>query len=215
MKERSSATSALLFDWDGTVVDSAQLGLVAFQKSFAALGLEFHEPTYQTVYSPNWYSIYEKMGVPKEKWQTADELWMQHYGEQSAKLLEGVDVTLRELRRRGYRMGVVSSGSDSRVKREMDSLELSDLFEVVICNEHMTNKKPHPEGLETALRRLRLTQAEACYVGDSPEDIEMGKRAKVLTVGVRSSYPTSWKLQSAAPDIYLESFADLTSHFQS
>ena len=213
MKERTAAISALLFDWDGTVVDSAQQGLVAFQKSFAALGLEFHEPTYQAAYSPNWYSLYERMGLPKDKWETADELWLQHYGEQTAKLLDGVEVTLRELHARGYRMGVVSSGSDCRVKRELEALSLKELFEVVVCNEHMINKKPHPEGLETALRRLRLTQTQACYVGDSPEDIEMGKRANVLTVGVRSSYPTSWKLQSAEPDIYLESFASLTSHF--
>jgi HAD superfamily hydrolase (TIGR01549 family) len=209
----TSLISAMLFDWDGTVVDSAQLGLVAFQKSFAALGLEFHEPTYQTAYSPNWYSIYEKMGVPKDKWETADELWLHHYGEQTAKLIAGVDVTLSELRANGYRMGVVSSGTDSRVKREMEQLGLTSFFEVVICNEHMVNKKPHPEGLETAMQQLQLTQEQICYVGDSPEDIEMGKRANVLTVGVRSSYPTSWKLQSAEPDIYLESFAGLTTHF--
>lgn len=208
-----AAISALLFDWDGTVVDTAQLGLVAFQKTFAALGLDFHEPTYQVAYSPNWYVLYEKMGVPKEKWEAADELWLQHYGEQTASLIAGVDDTLRELHAKGYRMGVVSSGSDCRVKREMNNLGLNDLFEVVVCNEHMTNKKPHPEGLETALKRLRLTEADSCYIGDSPEDIEMGKRAKMLTVGVRSSYPTSWKLLSAEPDIYLESFSALTTHF--
>jgi HAD superfamily hydrolase (TIGR01549 family) len=209
----TSLITAILFDWDGTVVDSAQLGLVAFQKSFAALGLEFHEPTYQTAYSPNWYLLYEKMGVPKDKWETADALWLQHYGEQTATAIEGADLTLRELQAKGYRMGVVSSGSEARVKREMESLALTEFFDVVVCNEHMVNKKPHPEGLETAMQRLRLTGAETCYVGDSPEDIEMGKRASLLTVGVRSSYPTSWKLQTAKPDIYLESFTDLTNHF--
>lgn len=213
MKQRTAAISGLLFDWDGTLVDSAQLGLIAFQKSFAALGLDFHEPTYQAAYSPNWYALYEKMGLPKDKWEAADELWLKHYGEQTAKLIDGVDVTLRQLHAKGYRMGVVSSGSDCRVKREMEHLGLNELFEVVVCNEHMSNKKPHPEGLETALKRLQLTEAESCYIGDSPEDIEMGKRANVLTVGVRSSYPTSWRLRSAGPDIYLESFTGLTTHF--
>ena len=213
MTPRTATITALLFDWDGTVVDSATLGLLAFQKSFAALGLEFHEPTYQAAYSPNWYSIYEKMGVPKDKWQTADDLWLHHYSQQTAKLIEGVDATLRELQAKGYRMGVVSSGTYSRVKREMEELALTELFEVVVCNEHMVNKKPHPEGLETALQRMRLTSEQVCYVGDSPEDIEMGKRANVLTAGVRSTYPTSWKLRAAQPDIYLESFTGLTNHF--
>jgi phosphoglycolate phosphatase-like HAD superfamily hydrolase len=77
----------------------------------------------------------------------------------------------------------------------------------------MVNKKPHPEGLESALQRMGLTSAQVCYVGDSPEDIEMGKRANVLTAGVRSTYPTSWKLQTADPDIYLESFIELATYF--
>ena len=77
----------------------------------------------------------------------------------------------------------------------------------------MENKKPHPEGLETAMRALGCASAATCYIGDSPEDIEMGKRAKVFTVGVRSDYPTSWKLKSHNPDIFLESLSDLLSHF--
>ena len=213
MSHRTESISALLFDWDGTLVDSAQLGLVAFQKSFAAMGLEFHQPTYEVAYSPNWYSMYEKMGLPQEKWETADELWMKHYGEQTARLIEGVDETIRELHRRGYRMGVVSSGSDCRVNREIAELGLGEFFQVVVCNEQMVNKKPDPEGLQTALGHLSIAPAHTCYVGDSPEDIQMGKSANVTTVGVLSTYPTSWKLQSAEPDIYLASFADLTKHF--
>jgi phosphoglycolate phosphatase-like HAD superfamily hydrolase len=77
----------------------------------------------------------------------------------------------------------------------------------------MENKKPHPEGLETAVGTLGREPYEACYVGDSPEDIEMGKRAGTLTVGVRSSYPTNWRLKENKPDLYLESFRDLTNHF--
>jgi HAD superfamily hydrolase (TIGR01549 family) len=209
----SETITALLFDWDGTVVDTAQLGLLAFQKSFAALGIEFHQPTYETAYSPNWYSMYEKMGVPKEQWAVADELWMQHYGTETAKLLPSVDVTIRDLASKGYRMGVVSSGSDNRVRREVEELGLRELFEVIVCNEDMVNKKPHPEGLHTALRKLELTSADCCYVGDSPEDIQMGRQANVMTVGIRSAYPTSHQLLQLQPDIYLESFADLAKHF--
>ena len=143
----------------------------------------------------------------------ADDLWIQHYGEQTAQLIEGAEDTLRQLQQRGYRMGIVSSGSESRLTRELKQRGLSELFEVVICNEHMLNKKPHPEGLNTALATLNRPNDQSCYVGDSPEDIEMGQRAQVLTVGVRSTYPTSWKLRDANPDIYLESFSDLTTHF--
>jgi len=213
MSRRTESISTILFDWDGTLVDSAQLGLVAYEKSFADLGVPFDHDAYRAVYSPNWITVYEGLGLPKEHWQRADELWTQHYDEQSAKLIKGAGETVAEIRQKGYRLGVVSSGNDCRVNREIVELGLGGFFEVVICHEQIRNRKPHPEGIEVALQQLRVGSMQTAYVGDSPEDIQMGKSANVLTVGVLSAYPTSWKLQSAGPDLYLESFADLTKHF--
>lgn len=205
--------NTLVFDWDGTLADSAALGLVAFQQAFEDLGLVFSQEIYESTYSPNWYLLYEALGLPKHKWQLADELWLRHYGEQTADLIEGAAETILDLRRKGYRVGVVTSGSESRVSREIAQSGLGDIFETVICNEHIVNKKPHPEGLELALQRLKSTPEESAYVGDAPEDIQMGKRACVLTVGVRSSYPSSTRLFSSHPDIYLEKLSKLTDYF--
>src|ERR1041385_8479476 len=210
---KSEAIDTLLFDWDGTVVDSAKLGLQAFSDSFAELGEPFDYEIYREVYSPNWYSVYEALGLPKEKWARADELWVKFYGEQTAQTGPGAEETIRELKRRGYRLGVVSSGSECRVSREIKQLRLQEFFETVICNEQMTEKKPHPEGLETALRILGCANHKTAYVGDSPEDIEMGKRANMVTVGVRSDYPTSWKLKDHNPDILIESLGELLRYF--
>ncbi|MGH9930431.1 MAG: HAD family hydrolase [Pyrinomonadaceae bacterium] len=213
MHPKTTSITTLLFDWDGTLVDSAQLGLTAFEQSFAELGVAFDHEIYRAVYSPNWYSVYEAMGLPKEKWQLADDLWVQHYGEQTAQPVPGAQQTIADLKQKGYRLGVVSSGSECRVAREISELSFERFFETVICNEQMENKKPHPEGLETAMRSLGCVNDATCYVGDSPEDIQMGKRANLLTVGVRSAYPTSWKLQSHEPDILIESLAELLNHF--
>lgn len=213
MADSKRSITTLLFDWDGTLVDSAQLGLNAFKQSFAALGVAFDHEVYQAVYSPNWYSVYEAMGLPKNQWQAADELWTQHYGEQTAELVEGAKQAIAELRRKGYRLGIVSSGNGNRVAREIMNVGFDGVFEVVVCHEQMENRKPHPEGLETAMRLLNRSQKECCYVGDSPEDIEMGKRAGLLTVGVQSAYPTNWKLQSSGPDIYVQSITELSEHF--
>ena len=209
----SSAITTLLFDWDGTVVDSAQLGLTAYEKAFAELGIPFDHEIYSSVYSPNWLAVYEGLGLPKEQWQRADELWTHHYGQQHAELIEGVGETLAQLRQRGYRMGVVTSGNECRVNREIKDLGLAGVFEVVVCHEQISNRKPHPEGLEIAMSLLACAQSEVGYVGDTPEDIEMGKSAGVLTVGVRSAYPTSWKLEGTRPDILVESLTELADHF--
>lgn len=213
MSFQTRTITTLLFDWDGTIVDSHYLGLTAFERSFAELGVVFDHDVYTRVYSPNWYTVYEAMGVPKEKWPLADELWSQHYGESTPQPVAGAIDTITALHKKGYRLGVVSSGNDCRVNREISDLGLTDLFDVVVCSEQMQNKKPHPEGLLTAMNSLSVGCAESCYVGDSPEDIEMGKRAGTLTIGVRSAYPTSWKLQQVDPDLYVESFDDLTEHF--
>jgi len=205
--------TTLIFDWDGTCVDSAQLGLMAFEKTFAELGVPFAHEIYEAKYSPNWYSTYEALGLPKEQWQIADQLWIQHYGEQSAALIEGVGETLLSLNGRGYHLGVVSSGSRSRVRREIEQSVLMNAFGVVVCNEDIVNKKPHPEGLERAIRKLKVNSRQCAYVGDAPEDIEMGRRGNVLTIGVRSSYPSSARVVNASPDIYLEQMTQLLEHF--
>lgn len=202
-----------LFDWDGTLVDSAQLGLVAFEKTFSELGFPFAHTVYEETYSPNWYSTYEALGLPKEHWQVADELWIRHYGEQCAPLIESVGETLLSLRDKGYQLAIVTSGSRCRVSREVEQCVLKDAFAVVICNEDIVNKKPHPEGLERAMRGMNVAPSQCAYVGDAPEDIEMGRRGQVMTIGVRSAYPSSARVLSAKPDLYLERLVELLDHF--
>jgi HAD superfamily hydrolase (TIGR01509 family) len=203
----------LLFDWDGTLVDSAHMGLLAFEKTFAELGVPFQHAVYEATYSPNWYFTYEALGLPREHWQVADELWIRHYGEQCAPLIEGVGETLLSLRDKGYQVAVVTSGSRSRVCREVQQSVLADVFAVMICNEDIVNKKPDPEGLLQAISAMNVDPSHCAYVGDAPEDIEMGRRAKVMTIGVCSAYPSSTRVLTAKPDLYLERLVELVYHF--
>ncbi len=208
-----ASIDTLLFDWDGTLVESAHLGLAAYEKAFAELDFVFSKEAYQQHYSPNWYTVYEGLGLPRDKWERMDELWRRHYSAQMAELVEGAADALMELRRRNYRLGVVTSGNEDRVCQEIEEASLPEIFEVVICAEHIENKKPHPEGLEIALSRLGCSPEKAAYVGDAPEDILMGKHANVFTIGVRSNYPSSPRVIEAGPDLYLEKISDLTLHF--
>ena len=213
MPHNRTNIKTLVFDWDGTLVDSAHLGLIAFQKTFAELCVAFPIDIYEASYSPNWYSTYKALGLSEDLWERADALWLQHYGEETAPLIEGVGDTLAMLHAKGYRLGVVTSGSHSRVTREMTLSALNGLLDTLVCNEHIVNKKPHPEGLELALGKLGSSPDESAYVGDAPEDIEMGRRGNVLTVGVRSNYPSSARLLAAEPDIFLETIDDLSRYF--
>jgi len=213
MKRRTDLITTLLFDWDGTLYDSATAGLLAFQKTFADLGISFTREFYEASYSPNWYAMYEALNLPKERWESADELWLEHYGEQEPRLVEGAKETILDLCARGLRLGIVTSGTQRRVIREIEQLGLTPVFEAVICNEHIVNKKPHPEGLEKAIEQLACSREDCSYIGDAPEDVRMGKRAGVFTVAVRSAYPTSRHLLKEQPDVHLEFIKDLLLHF--
>lgn len=213
VKTLTSSITTLLFDWDGTLFDSALAGRLAFQKTFDDLGIAFTQEFYEARYSPNWYAMYEALNLPKDKWKTADDRWLEHYGEEPPKLVEGAASTITELQARGYRLGIVTSGTERRVAREINQLGLSSRFEALICNEHIVNKKPHPEGLNKAMHLMSATPEICCYVGDAPEDVQMGKNALVFTVAVPSAYPTSKRLLDEQPDIHLESIGELLLHF--
>lgn len=204
----------MLFDWDGTLFDSATAGRLAFQKTFDDLGLAFTQEFYERHYSPNWYSMYEALNLARDRWKLADELWLQHYGEQPPKLVAEASATILELQSRGYRLGIVTSGTERRVRREIQQLGLTSTFKAVICNEHIANKKPHPEGLEKAIGLLASSKDLCCYTGDAPEDIQMGRSAGVLTVAVLSAYPTSRHLLQESPDIHLDSISEMLLHFE-
>ena len=110
---------------------------------------------------PTGTPLTKRWKLPKELWQVADESWLRHYGEQSAALIEGVGETLLALRGKGYQLAVVTSGSRSRVCREVEQSVLRDVLAVIVCNEDIVNKKPHPEGLARQSVRWMLIRHTA------------------------------------------------------
>src|SRR5262245_50867598 len=97
---RTGPITTILFDWDGTLFDSARAGWLAFQKTFDDLGVPFTREFYEAHYSPNWYTMYETLKLSKDKWKMADELWLEHYGEQPPKLVDRAGETLDKLKAR-------------------------------------------------------------------------------------------------------------------
>jgi pyrophosphatase PpaX len=204
---------AILFDWDGTLIDTAPRSFAAFQKTMMDLGIRLEFGLYEKIYSPNWYLMYRALQLPEHKWQEAEDLWLHYYGQGPSPLVQGAHHALVELSGRGYCLGVVTSGSKSRVLREIEALELAGLFKAVVCNEDVSDKKPNPEGLEKARTLLDKRSEACCYVGDSADDVEMGRRAKMRTIGILSQYPGRQNLSDANPDFCLESITQILGHF--
>lgn len=205
--------NTLLFDWDGTLVDSALSSFLTFRKALQQVGVDFTEQHFNDHFTPDWHRMYEAVGLAPHHWQLADEAWKEHYPGVEYALVPGARETLLALRERGYRLGVVTSGSQWRLDPEITAYELDGVFDVIICNEHVERCKPHPEGLLKACDTLGCKSDCCAYVGDVPEDILAGKNAQMHTIGVRSGFPTSTKLRDSDPDLCLDSIPELLTHF--
>lgn len=198
----------VLFDWDGTLLDSYHADAQAYQEMFQALGIDWGIEDLERHYSPDWYRVYRAAGLPRARWEEADRLWHHSYRKQKPALLPGARRVLRELERR-FTLGLVTSGNRARVSRQLRRFGLAELFAARVCCEDARRRKPHPAPLELALRRLRLAPQACVYVGDAPEDIEMARRARVAVIAVLGPFPTHQRLRAARPDALLASIGEL------
>jgi phosphoglycolate phosphatase-like HAD superfamily hydrolase len=106
-------------------------------------------------------------------------------------------------------LGLVTSGDRDRVTRQLREFRLTRVFGARVCSGDTPEKKPHPAPLRLALRQLSLEPSACVYVGDSPEDLEMAKRAGVRAIAVLGPFPTEKRLRAARPDFLLESIREL------
>jgi len=199
---RAPRLQAVLFDWDGTLVNTAEASYRCYEKLFGSYGIAFDRDAFQRTYSPNWHLTYSALGLAEDRWAEADARWLQHYCEEEVVLIDGARDALLRVRRAGLRAAIVTSGDRVRVGRELDDLGVASLFEVVVCAEDIVYRKPHPEALLIALDKLGVGAAEAVYVGDSPEDVQMARAAGVLAVGIPGGFPNRDALAASRPEVF-------------
>lgn len=208
MTDRPPRLRAVLFDWDGTLVDSAEHTFRCYVAVFDRFGVPFDRDLFASAYSPDWYRTYRALGLAESCWEEADRLWLKHYAEDAAALLPGAGPALARLDEAGLLLGLVTSGERVRVEREQTALRLSGVFPVMVCGGETANRKPHPEPLEVALERLGVAAAEAAYVGDSAEDVEMARAAGVFAVGIPGPFPNREALALSGPDLVATDLED-------
>ena len=198
----------VLFDWDGTLLDSFEADANAYMYMFGALGMSWSIAELKRHYSPNWHRVYCAAGLPRGKWEEADRLWRLFYQKQLPKLQPGARTVLRTLDRR-FKLALVSSGSRSRVRKQLREHNVSAIFLAKVCSEDAPRRKPHPAPLRMALDQLRALPQTSVYIGDAPEDIEMAHRAGVRAIGVLGGSPVPERLRAASPDAMVETIREL------
>jgi HAD superfamily hydrolase (TIGR01509 family) len=198
----------VLFDWDGTLLNSFEADANAYAYMFETLGMSWSIEELKRHYSPNWHRVYSAARIPRSRWDEADRLWRLSYKNQQPKLQPGALRVLQMLDRR-FKLALVSSGSRSRVRKQLLENNVSAMFLTKICSEDAPRRKPHPAPLKMALEKLRALPQACVYIGDAPEDIEMAHRAGMRAVGVLGGSPVPERLRAASPEALIETIREL------
>src|SRR6516225_1095054 len=106
----------VLFDWDGTLIDSYHADTSAYLAMFKQMGIGWGIEELERHYSPNWYQVYRAAKLPRKRWDEADKAWRAHYARHRPQLIEGVRRVLDAVSQR-HRLGLVTSGDNDRVAR--------------------------------------------------------------------------------------------------
>jgi phosphoglycolate phosphatase len=205
--------TAVIFDWDGTLLDSYHADSQAYLSMFRELGIPWGMQELDLHYSPDWYNVYRAAGIPELRWAEADRLWRSFYGAHRPKLMKGTREVLRHLSNQ-HRLGLVTSGDRKRVEGQLREFALFPLFRSRVCGGETELNKPDPGPLLAVLKKMRVEAEECVYVGDTPEDLAMSRAAGVRAIAVLGPFPTEKKLRAAKPEFLLKKLEELPELLQ-
>ena len=184
---------AIVFDWDGTLVDSLPAIFDANTQVLAEYGLPFDNDRYRAAYVPDWRLMYQRLGVPDDSLDAAGARWLELYRTtETAALLPRVTESLDRLASAGFVMGLVTAGHRDVVQGQLERFGIGGHLRVRIFGTDDIAAKPHPDPLLRVIRELgridRVTTAR--YVGDVPDDMRMARSAGTLGIGIESTMGT-------------------------
>jgi pyrophosphatase PpaX len=183
---RPATYEAVVFDLDGTIVDSVELIIVSFQHAMReVLGKEVsRKESIAYVGRP----LREQMVIfcPER----ADELvtsyreFNHREHDRMLSLYEGILPLLDRLQKAGVKLGLVTSKSRPTTQMAFDLTGIEHYFGSTICSDESPGNKPSPDPILLCLERLEVSPDDAAYVGDSPADIQAARAAGVEAIGV-------------------------------
>jgi pyrophosphatase PpaX len=207
--------STFLFDLDGTLIDSIELILRSYRHTMRAhRGLEPPDEVWmQGLGTPLRVQFRHWTEDPAEieaMVATYRAYNLEHHDE-LVRPYEGVVAAVRDLRRKGRTLGLVTSKMREGALRGLELAGLEDHFEVIVGADDVTHPKPHPEPVLKALEQLGAPAADTVFIGDSRHDIECGRAAGVKTAAVLWGPFDRTHLADLAPDYWLEKPEDLAT----
>ena len=195
------SVEAILFDWDGTLVDS----LDAFHRANAVVmdrfGLPFDVVRYRQHYVPDWREMYRRLGIPGDRIDEANALWETTFAASGDAVVafDGVEAALQRLHERGVALGIVTAGHREVVEPQLTRTGLGRLLPTRVFGDDLPVHKPDPEPLRLALRLAGHGHRPetSIYVGDAPTDMQMAVTVGARAVGIESVLGERTELEAA------------------
>jgi pyrophosphatase PpaX len=209
---KTGQVAAVLFDWDGVLLDSLGAAFNVYNRIFARIGTKMlTKDEYLELQSPNWYDFYVKIGLPTSLWNEVDHEWLRLYEEENPDLHPDAIRCLTALKERGLKLALVSNGSRARVESELSRFDIGRFFGVVVSGEKKEELKPSPVMLQRALGALGLGPTDAVYVGDSPADIQAARNARVSSIAIARGSIQVKRLGGEKPDRMFAGLDEMTN----
>jgi HAD superfamily hydrolase (TIGR01549 family) len=202
---------AIIFDIDGTLLDSVDLHAEAWQEAFRYFGREIPLGEIRSQIGkggdqllPVFLSKDELKAYGKELEDFRGRLFKEKYLPK-VKPFPGVRELFQKVKKNGQRAALASSARGDELKEFERIARIEELVEVETSSADAQQSKPHPDIFEAALGRLgqHIRREDVVVVGDSPHDAEAAKRAGLRTVGVRcGGFPEAELWQAGCIAIY-------------
>ncbi|MDQ0352544.1 pyrophosphatase PpaX [Alkalibacillus filiformis] len=201
----------LLFDLDGTLIDSNELIVASFQHTFKEhLGRDYTKEEILPFIGPPLKDTMDKLD------EGQSEQMMKTYREHNAlhhdayiEMYDGVYETIKSLHEFGYPMAIVTTKIEKTARKGLELTGLDEFFDVVIGLDHVSQAKPDPEPVLKGMHALNGTLETTLMVGDNSHDIHAGQNAGTKTAAVGWSAKGRDYMESLNPDYVLNHISDL------
>lgn len=221
---KGQGPSTVLFDLDGTLVDSAPDLSAAIDQMLRALGRPPVGEERVREWVGNGAGVLVRRALAGTfhhqndtstddlTFRQALDLFFTAYGDlngQQARVYDGVEIWLRELHGRGCRLGVVTNKPEVFTGPLLKLTGLDRWFEVSVSGDSLSQRKPDPAPLLHAMNKLGGTPETTLMVGDSINDIQAARNAGMSVVAVRYGYACGTPVDELGADIVVDSLAEL------
>lgn len=206
--------AAVIFDLDGTLVDSEVAWGKAFTQVLQKLGVKInnlHPQTTGVSVKSNWHDLIEKYNIKTDFGVVELERFTLREFENHAEdinLMDGVLEFIGDLKDSGYLLGLATSTNWTIVDKVFDSLNLHDIFDCITTGEEVDNPKPFPDIYLVAAEKLGVNPGDCLVIEDSAPGVTAAVEANMKVIAISDNDDEKGELENA--NLIVENFSKIT-----